>query len=70
MRNELPRIFIGMVDTAGIGSSMALAFKQMGHKVTCYSKKEYLHPEHIPYDCMKLENKSKLQIAINKEGQS
>lgn len=43
---------------------MALAFRQMGHKVTCYSGKKPMYPEHIPYDCMKLENKSKLQIAI------
>lgn len=43
---------------------MALAFRQMGHKVTCCSSKRPMYPEHIPYDCMKLENKSKLQIAM------
>ncbi len=64
MKNKSPRIFIGMVDTAGIGSSMALAFKQMGYKVTCYSERRYLLPEHVPYDYMKVENKSKLQVAM------
>ena len=39
MKNRSPRIFLGMVDTAGIGSSMALAFRQMGHKAMCYSDK-------------------------------
>jgi len=64
MVNKSPRIFIGMVDTAGIGSSMALAFKQMGHKVTCYSQRSYLFPEHVPYDYRNFENHNKLRNGI------
>ena len=64
MESKLSRIFIGMVDTAGIGSSMASAFKKIGYSVTCYSDRRFGYPEHIPYDYVDLGNKNKLQKLI------
>ena len=42
MEKKLPKIFIGMIDTAGIGSSLAKAFTEMGYRATCFSSERRL----------------------------